>query len=132
MRASGRYHPTTKKFEIFAEGTSNPWGMDYRNSDGQFILCCCVIPHLFHITEGGSFKRQAGASFNPNVYSYIPEICDHIFHKESGWAHAGLVSLDTPLMPEKYRNSVIFGSIHGSSLKQNILPPNGATFKATR
>ena len=45
-----RYDTKTKKFEIFAEGTSNPWGMDWRNTDGQFILCCCVIPHLFHIS----------------------------------------------------------------------------------
>jgi len=127
-----RYHPVKKTFEIFAEGTSNPWGMDWRNTDGQFILACCVIPHLYHIVPGGIYKRQAGASFNPHVYSYLNEICDHTFHKESGWAHAGLISLDVPHMPEKYRNSVIFGSIHGCSIKQNILKPNGSTYTASR
>ncbi len=127
-----RYHPRQKKFEIFAEGTSNPWGMDWRNTDGQFILACCVIPHLYHIVPGGVYRRQAGASFNPFVYSYINEICDHTFHKESGWAHAGLISLDVPHMPKKYQNSVIFGSIHGCSIKQNILKPNGSTYTATR
>jgi putative membrane-bound dehydrogenase-like protein len=127
-----RMHPKTKKFEIFAEGTSNPWGMDWRNTDGQFILACCVIPHLYHIVPGGIYKRQAGASFNPHAYDYIKEICDHTFHKESGWAHAGLISLDVPHMPEKYRNSVIFGSIHGCSVKQNILKPNGSSYSATR
>lgn len=127
-----RYHPKLKKFEIFAEGTSNPWGMDWRNTDGQFILACCVIPHLYHIVPGGIYKRQAGASFNPFVYSYLNEICDHTFHKESGWAHAGLISLDVPHMPKKYQNSVIFGSIHGCSIKQNILKPNGSTYTATR
>ncbi len=127
-----RFHPKTKKFEIFAEGTSNPWGMDWRNTDGQFILCCCVIPHLFHIVPGGIYKRQAGQSFNPYAYGEIKEICDHTFHKESGWAHAGLISLDTPIMPEKFRNSVIFGSIHGCSIKQNILKPNGSSFTASR
>jgi putative membrane-bound dehydrogenase-like protein len=127
-----RYHPTLKKFEIFAEGTSNPWGMDWRNTDGQFILCCCVIPHLYHIVPGGIYKRQAGASYNPYAYGYLNEICDHTFHKESGWAHAGLISLDAPHIPEKYRNSVIFGSIHGCSIKQNILKPNGSTYTATR
>ena len=35
-------------------------------------------------------------------------------------------------MPEKYRNSVIFGSIHGCSLKQNILKPNGSSYTASR
>jgi putative membrane-bound dehydrogenase-like protein len=127
-----RLHPKTKKFEIFSEGTSNPWGMDWRNSDGQFILCCCVIPHLYHMVPGGIYRRQGGQSFNPYAYGEIKEICDHTFHKESGWAHAGLISLDTPIMPEKYRNSVIFGSIHGCSLKQNILKPNGSTFTASR
>lgn len=127
-----RFHPKTKKFEIFSEGTSNPWGMDWRNTDGQFILCCCVIPHLFHMVPGGNYKRQGGQPFNPYVYGEIKEICDHTFHKESGWAHAGLISLDTPIMPEKYRNSVIFGSIHGCSIKQNILKPNGSSYTASR
>lgn len=127
-----RFHPKTKKFEVFSEGTSNPWGMDYRNTDGQFILACCVIPHLFHMVPGGIYKRQAGQSFNPYAYGEIKEICDHTFHKESGWAHAGLISLDTPLMPEKWRNSVVFGSIHGCSIKQNILKPNGSSYIASR
>jgi putative membrane-bound dehydrogenase-like protein len=127
-----RYHPKTQKFEIYAEGTSNPWGMDWRNTDGQFILACCVIPHLYHIVPGGIYKRQAGASYNPYSYGYINEISDHTFHKESGWAHAGLISLDVPHMPERFRNSVIFGSIHGCSLKQNILKPKGSSYVASR
>ena len=127
-----RYHPKHKKFEIFAEGTSNPWGMDWRNTDGQFILACCVIPHLFHIVPGGLYKRQAGASYNPYAYGLIDEICDHTFHRESGWAHAGLISLDAPHIPEKYRDSVIFGSIHGCSIKRNVLKPNGSTYTASR
>ncbi len=127
-----RLHPKTKKFEIYAEGTSNPWGMDWRNTDGQFILACCVIPHLYHIVPGGIYKRQAGTSYNPHAYGYIDEISDHTFHKESGWAHAGLISLDVPHMPERFRNSVIFGSIHGCSLKQNVLKPNGSSYTASR
>jgi putative membrane-bound dehydrogenase-like protein len=127
-----RYHPNQKKFEIFAEGTSNPWGMDWRNTDGQFILACCVIPHLYHIVPGGIYRRQAGASYNPYVYGYLNEICDHTFHKESGWAHAGLISLDVPHMPKRFQNSVIFGSIHGCSIKENILEPRGSTYLAKR
>ncbi|MBL8864754.1 MAG: HEAT repeat domain-containing protein, partial [Planctomycetia bacterium] len=127
-----RLHPKTKKFEIFSEGTSNPWGMDWRNTDGQFILACCVIPHLYHMVPGGIYQRQGGASYNPYHYGYLKEISDHTFHRESGWAHAGLVSLDVPHMPERFRNSVIFGSIHGCSIKQNILKPNGSSYIASR
>lgn len=127
-----RFHPKTKKFEIFSEGTSNPWGMDWRNTDGQFILACCVIPHLYHMVPGGIYQRQGGASYNPYHYGYLKEISDHTFHRESGWAHAGLISLDVPHMPERFRNSVIFGSIHGCSIKQNILKPNGSSYIASR
>jgi putative membrane-bound dehydrogenase-like protein len=127
-----RYDVKAKRFETFAEGTSNPWGVDWRNTDGQAIVACCVIPHLYHMAPGGTYRRQAGQSFNPYAYGYINEICDHTFHKESGWAHAGLISLDTPLMPPEYRTSVIFGSIHGTSIKRNVLRPNGSTYTASR
>ncbi|MCI0641986.1 MAG: c-type cytochrome [Gemmataceae bacterium] len=126
-----RYDVRSKKFDIFSEGTSNPWGLDWRNSDGEFILCCCVIPHLYHMTPGGIYRRQAGSSFNPYAYSYLNEICDHTFHKKSGWAHAGLIALDTPIMPKEYHDSVIFGSIHGCSIKRNVLKPKGSTFVAS-
>lgn len=127
-----RYHPKLKKFEMFAEGTSNPWGMDF-TSDGECIICCCVIPHLFHIVPGGIYIKQGGKpSYNQYAYGAIKEICNHTFHKESGWAHAGLLSLDYPHMPAEYRNSVIFGSIHGCSLKRNTLKPNGSTYVGSR
>ena len=32
-----RYHPPTKRFELFAEGTSNPWGLDYNRHGDWFI-----------------------------------------------------------------------------------------------
>src|SRR5438270_1287743 len=35
-----RYDTSGKKFEIFGEGTSNPWGMDF-DSRGQCFLACC-------------------------------------------------------------------------------------------
>lgn len=32
-----RYHPKTKRFELFSQGTSNPWGLDY-NRQGDWFL----------------------------------------------------------------------------------------------
>ncbi len=116
-------------FEVFAEGTSNPWGMDF-DSNGQCFLTCCVIPHLFHMIPGGTYIRQAGASFNPYTYGLLKEICDHTHHKESGWAHAGLLYLDGKHVPEEYRGSLIMGSIHGCSIKRDTLRRNGSTFIA--
>jgi hypothetical protein len=54
-------------FERFAEGTSNPWGVDF-DEHGQAFCTACVIPHLFHIIQGARYERQAGAHFNPYTY----------------------------------------------------------------
>lgn len=117
------------KFEVFAEGTSNPWGMDF-DATGQCFLACCVIPHLFHMVPGGTYKRQAGSSFNPYAYGLLNEICDHQHHQESGWAHAGLLYLDGDHVPAEYRGSLIMGSIHGCSIKRDLLRRNGSTYTA--
>ncbi len=125
-----RYDVHKKKFEIFAEGTSNPWGMDF-DSNGECFLTCCVIPHLFHMSPGGTYKRQVGSSFNPYAYGLLNEICDHTHHKESGWAHAGLLYLDGMGILKEYSGSVIMGSIHGCCIKRDRLRRNGSTFIAT-
>lgn len=127
-----RYHPVKKIFEMFAEGTSNPWGMDF-NKDGECFICCCVIPHLFHIVQGGVYIKQGSKpSYNPYAYGALKEICNHTFHKESGWAHAGLLCLDAPHFPKELQGQLIFGSIHGCSIKRNSLKPHGSTFIASR
>jgi putative membrane-bound dehydrogenase-like protein len=117
------------QFDIFAEGTSNPWGLDF-DPRGQCYVACCVIPHLFHILPGGTYLRQAGASFNPHAYGLLTEICDHLHHKESGWAHAGLLVLEGDHVPREYQGSLIMGSIHGCAVKRDVLRRNGSSFRA--
>jgi putative membrane-bound dehydrogenase-like protein len=57
-----RYHPTEHRFEVFAEGTSNPWGVDF-DERGQCWIEACVIPHLWHMIQGGRYQRQGGAHY---------------------------------------------------------------------
>src|SRR6266700_1764228 len=71
-----RYHPLTKKFEVFADGTSNPWGVDFDRAGNAFVSAC-VIDHLFHMAPGGQYVRQGGTPANPYGYELIPSIVDH-------------------------------------------------------
>ncbi|MEO8353016.1 MAG: PVC-type heme-binding CxxCH protein, partial [Chthoniobacteraceae bacterium] len=71
-----RYQPVRHEFEVFAEGTSNSWGIDF-DRNGQLFAEACVIPHLFHVIQGGRYTRQAGPHFNPNTYDDIKTIADH-------------------------------------------------------
>ncbi len=54
-----RYHPVRHVFEVFSEGGSNPWGVDF-DAYGQCWIEMCVIPHLFHMIQGGHIERQDG------------------------------------------------------------------------
>ena len=54
-----RIHPRTRAFELFAEGTSNPWGVAW-DSEGSAFVSACVIDHLWHLTETGYYIRQGG------------------------------------------------------------------------
>ena len=61
-----RYQPVKKRFEVFAEGTSNPWGLDF-NEHGQLFIEACVIPHLFHMIQCGRYQRQGGQHYAPSL-----------------------------------------------------------------
>jgi putative membrane-bound dehydrogenase-like protein len=124
-----RYAVDEKKFDIFAEGTSNPWGLDF-DAHGQAFLTACVIPHCFHMIPGGTYIRQAGSSLNPYAYGLLAEISDHKHHQESGWAHAGALVLQGDQIPPTYQNSLLMGSIHGCSIKRDVLGRRGSTFVA--
>ena len=59
-----RYHPTKHVFEVFAHGTSNPWGLDF-DEHGQAFVEACVIPHLYHIDPGRPLRAAGRAALQP-------------------------------------------------------------------
>ncbi|MDA1273476.1 MAG: c-type cytochrome [Verrucomicrobia bacterium] len=123
----GRFHPRTKRFEVFAEGTSNPWGVDFDKSGNAFVSAC-VIDHLFHIAPGGLYVRQAGTPPNPFAYELIPSIVDHRHFRA---AYAGIQIYEGDQYPEEYRGTILMGNIHDSAVHQDRLTPSGSSFKAS-
>ena len=132
--ALARFHPGTKKFEVFADGTSNPWGVDW-NERGDAFVSACVIQHLFHMAPGGQYNRQGGTWANP--YGYVndlpsrglPAIVDWRHHRA---AHAGITIYQGDQWPAEWRGLVFLGNIHASSLNCDRLTPVGATYKAEK
>ena len=88
-----RYHPTKKKFEVVAHGTTNPWGLDF-DEHGEMFVTNCVIDHLWHIVPGGHYERMFGNDLNPHVYKLMPSICDH-----KHWGGGSWTSSRAPLSP---------------------------------
>jgi putative membrane-bound dehydrogenase-like protein len=139
-----RYHPTRHVFEVFAEGTSNPWGLDF-NDYGQAFIEACVIPHCFHVIQGGRYQRQAGNHFNPYTYADIQTIADHLhWHGANPWAgnnksdtmggghaHCGLMCYLGGLWPQRYRGQLFMGNIHGRRVNMDVLKPHGSGYVAS-
>lgn len=136
-----RYHPTRHQFEVFAHGTSNPWGVDF-DDRGQCFITACVIPHLYHIIQGGRYQRQAGQHFNPYTYDDIKTIGDHVHYLGAnphggnnrsdsaggGHAHAGALIYQGDAWPAEYRGSLLMNNIHGARLNRDLLEPSGSGF----
>ncbi len=138
-----RYHPTRHVFEVFAHGTSNPWGLDF-NDRGQAFCEACVIPHCFHIIQGARYLRQAGSHFNPYTYADINTIADHLHWQGAnpwagnerssstggGHAHCGTMIYLGGAWPAEYRGEMFMGNVHGHRLNVDILKPKGSGYVA--
>ncbi|WP_375586486.1 PVC-type heme-binding CxxCH protein [Cyclobacterium xiamenense] len=118
-----RYHPVKQKFEVVAHGFSNPWGIDY-DPKGQWIMTACVIPHLWHVVQGGIYHRQGGKHFNPYVYEDIKTITDHS-HRS---AHGGARIYQSDAFPEEEWGRVFMANIHEHAVLTDELVPNGSGF----
>jgi putative membrane-bound dehydrogenase-like protein len=141
-----RLHPVTHKFELFAEGSSNPWGIDF-NDYGHPFITVCVIPHMYHIIQGARYQRQAGKHFNPYTYDDIKTIGDHVhwvgergphagnFRSASaggGHAHAGaMIYLGGDNWPKEYRNEIFMNNINGARLNIDHFERNGSGYVAS-
>lgn len=132
--ALARFHPRTKKFEVFADGTSNPWGVDW-NERGDAFVSACVIQHLFHMAPGGQYNRQGGTWANP--YGYVGDLPSKGLPAIVDWrhyraAHAGICIYQGDQWPAEWRGLVFLGNIHQSAINCDRLTPVGSTYKAEK
>ncbi len=152
-----RFHPVSKEFEVYAHGTSNPWGVDF-NEYGDFFVSACVIPHFFHLSRGGRYFRQAGQHFDPFTFDDIKTIADHDHYTGDmrilwaawrertgteddeavsftniaggGHAHCGLAYYDAPEFPAEFRRQMYFHNLHGHRIVREDLGQDGSGYLA--
>ena len=137
-----RYHPVRHEFEVFSEGTSNPWGVDF-NDLGHAFQTACVIPHLYHVIPGARYQRQAGQHFNPFTFDDIKTIARHRHWAGSHWnnadrtatdaiggghAHSGACIYLGGSWPARYRGRLFMNNIHGDRLNEDRLTPAGSGY----
>ncbi|MEW4566149.1 PVC-type heme-binding CxxCH protein [Bremerella sp. JC770] len=119
-----RIDPRTRDFELFCEGTSNPWGIAF-DPNGQAFVSACVIDHLWHLTESGYYHRQGGP-YPPHTWK-IESIVDH---KHQMAAYCGIEYFDSDAYPAEYRDCLYMGNIHGGCVNVDVLHRDGSTYTA--
>lgn len=146
-----RFHPVRKEFEVFAWGTSNPWGLDF-DEHGNWFMTACVIPHFYHVIQGGRYQRQAGQHFDPYLFDdlktiadhahYVGHIRDHAFWGENydtrpaapsdtsalggGHAHCGLALYLADVFPPAFRGDAFFHNLHGHRIVRERIERDGS------
>ncbi|HUG19968.1 MAG TPA: PVC-type heme-binding CxxCH protein, partial [Planctomycetaceae bacterium] len=120
-----RIHPRTREFQLFAEGTSNPWGIAF-NDNGEAFLSACVIDHLWHLSESGYYHRQGGP-YPPHTW----KIDSIVKHTHQLAAYCGIHYYDADAYPEEYRGKLYMGNIHGNCINSDALERDGSTYFGT-
>ena len=123
-----RYHPVKKKFELYAEGASNQWGVDW-DDRGQAYFEACVIPHMWQCIQGARYQRQAGQHFNKFTYEDIKTIADFEYEKR---AYCGAMVYLGGQWPREFRDTFFFHDIHMNKMRNEKLTRAGSGMKAER
>lgn len=142
-----RFHPTQHTFEVVAQGTTNPWGLDW-NDHGHAFFTNCVIEHLWHLVPGAHYKRMFGQDFNEHAYALMPSCSKHYHWAGGEWqkargrkedddlggghAHAGAMVYLGDNWPDKYRDSIFIGNIHGYRVNNNVIERKGSGYVGNR
>ncbi len=142
-----RYHPVRHVWEPFADGTTNPWGIDF-DDFGEAFICNCVNPHLFHVIQGAHYEPWRNRKSSEHAYARIPSIADHLHYLGTtdvrdglgtpeeaalggGHAHCGTMVYLGDNWPDRYRNTVFMHNIHGRRLNNDILRREGSGYAAS-
>jgi putative membrane-bound dehydrogenase-like protein len=126
-----RYHPITRRFELFCEGGGNSWGLDfdphgnllYSTNHGGF----CML----HGVQGGYYWKQFGkhgALHNPFAFGHF----DHVPHRDFKGGHVtvgGLVYQGDSL-PERFRGKYVGADLLGHGVYWHDLTPDGSSFRS--
>jgi putative membrane-bound dehydrogenase-like protein len=129
QQAIWRYHPRDRRFEVFAEGGGNTWGLDFDlaghafgSSNGAYIA--------FHVVQGGYYLKgfaKHGPLHNPRAYGYFGPI-DYRGPKLGGHVTPGGIIYKGDAFPPSFRGTFIGGNLLSNAVYWHVLERNGSTF----
>ncbi|MCA9134073.1 MAG: c-type cytochrome, partial [Planctomycetales bacterium] len=142
-----RYHPLRQVWEPYADGTTNPWGIDW-NDYGHAFVCNCVNPHLFQVIQGAHYEPWRARESSQFAYQRIDTIADHLHFvglrnvrgglgsaeedaAGGGHAHCGTMIYLGDSLPDSYRNTLFTNNIHGRRINNDRPRRSGSGYVAS-
>ncbi|RYD30994.1 MAG: dehydrogenase, partial [Verrucomicrobiaceae bacterium] len=148
-----RYHPVSGKFETYAHGMTNPWGLDW-NEDGEMFVSGNCNGHLWHIVGGSLYDWGFGARQFPHEFGRTGpiELAPHYAPGKDWWtswqerfqnarsndayggghSHCGLVICNGSAWPPAMRGHTLMSNIHGGRINEDTIEPAGSSFVSRR
>lgn len=126
-----RYHPPTRRFELFSEGGGNTYGLDF-DRHGQAIAGTNWSGYAcLHQMQGAYYVKgfsKHGPLHNPYAYGYFEHVPYTGF--KGGHVTCGGVLYDADVYPEEYRGRYIAGNLLSNAIYWHKLEPVKASFTA--
>jgi len=134
-----RFHPTRRRFEVVADGTINPWGLDF-DDYGQGFATTSVVDHFWHVIPGARWERWKDRGGHPDPYSYelMSAANDHLHWGGGSWDKDGRIARSNDELggghshsdamiylgdrwPREFRGSVLMSNIHGRRINRDVI-----------
>lgn len=130
-----RYHPVRHEFQVVAEGTVNPWGLDY-DDYGQMFISSSVVNHLWHVIPGAHFEGSPFAQNDPFIYEMMGATADHTHRPKprapgtaqtseddggGGHSHVDVMFYLGGRWPAEYHNSLFIQNFMGRQVNHDRL-----------
>ena len=129
-QAIWRYHPSARRYEIFAEGGGNAFGVAMNDAGEIFSGHNGGDTRGFHYYQGGYYRKgfsKHGSLSNPHTYGFLMPMRHEPIPR---FTHTMLFTESSAMNDAMPRSMIAVDPLHGK-LIQTELQPDGATY-ATR
>ncbi|MFQ5731664.1 MAG: PVC-type heme-binding CxxCH protein [Planctomycetaceae bacterium] len=123
-----RYHPETKRYEIFAEGGGNAFGVEIDAKGRIYSGHNGGNTRGFHYVQGGYYRKgfsKHGPLSNPYAFGYFP----HMKHHNVPRFTHNFVIYESVGLPKKYRGRLFGVEPLQGQVVQAEISVDGSTYK---
>lgn len=125
-----RYHPLTKKFELFAEGGGNTWGLDFDRHGNAIAGTNYGDRAMLHQVQGAYYQKNFGKHGelqNPYAFGYF----EHVPYKGFVGGHVtiGGIVYQADAYPHYLRDQYLAANVLSNVINWHRIEPDHSTFR---